>query len=159
MVGCFHVGQHFFHLDDDLKQRSLAKIWSIYPRAIALHEGPGRPVRVEIPFRDTHLPGYLRLRPEPHRPVVIQINGLDNLKEIEQDAIGRMFHEAGMNTIAFDGPGQGEMRARMPMIPDYHTAVSAVLDWLDREHRGHLDLSRLDEVPYTVDWVRRHLAA
>jgi hypothetical protein len=28
-AGCFQVGQHFFYFDDDLKSRSLRKIWSL----------------------------------------------------------------------------------------------------------------------------------
>jgi hypothetical protein len=35
-----------------------------------------------------------------------------------------MVFAAGFNTIAFDGPGQGEMWASMKMIPDCHAAAS-----------------------------------
>ena len=59
---------------------------------------------------------------------MVQINGLDNLKEIEQHTIGQILLQAGFNTITFDGPGQGEMLKSMKMIPDYHSAVSAVVD-------------------------------
>ena len=149
-VGCFHVGQHFFYLDEALKQRSLEKIWSRYPQALALHDEPGRPVRVEIPFRDAQIPAYLRRQPEPGRPLVIQINGLDNLKEVEQHTVGQMFYDAGLNTIAFDGPGQGEMWATMKMIPDYHSAVSAIIDWVVRQHGDHIDTGRIAAIGFSM---------
>jgi len=36
-AACFHVGQHFFYFDDELKARSLEKIWSVYPKALLLY--------------------------------------------------------------------------------------------------------------------------
>lgn len=149
-VGCFHVAQHFFYLDDSLKQRSLEKIWSLYPRALALHDEPGRPARAEIPFRGVHIPAYLRRQPDPGRPLVIQINGLDNLKEVEQHAVGQMFYDAGLNTIAFDGPGQGQMWASMRMIPDYHTAVTAIIDWIAQHHGDHIDTGRIAVIGFSM---------
>ncbi|MHB9856691.1 alpha/beta hydrolase family protein [Streptomyces sp. YIM S03343] len=149
-IGCFHVGQHFFYLDDDIKQRCLEKIWSVYPKALTLHNGQGRPLRADIPFRGTTIPAYLRLQPTPGRPLVVQVNGLDNLKEVEQHAVGQMFYDAGLNTIAFDGPGQGEMWASMKAIPDYHTAVSAVIDWTDKHHGDHIDTSRIGAIGFSM---------
>ena len=119
-AGCFHVGQHFFYLDDGLKNKCLEKIWAIYPKAIELNGGPDRPVRAEIPFRGASIPAYYRLQPEPGLPLVIQVNGLDNLKEIEQHNVGMMFYNAGLNTIAFDGPGTGgdvEIHENDPRLP------------------------------------------
>lgn len=170
-AGCFHVGQHFFYLNDDLKQRCLEKIWEVYPKELALYAEDRRPVRVDIPFRGVPIPGYLRLCRIPKKPLVIQINGLDNLKECEQHAIGEMLSRTGFNTLVFDGPGQGEMWADMKMIPDYHSAVSAVLDWIEHHHHRHIDkelkyypdgehvcANYLDEVlPYAVDWLSKHL--
>lgn len=149
-VGCFHIGQHFFYLDPVPKQRSLEKIWELYPRALDLYDGPGRPVRADIPFRGVRIPAYVRLRPEPGRPLVVQINGLDNLKEVEQHAVGRMFYDAGLNTIAFDGPGQGEMWSAMKMIPDYHAAVSSVIDWMTKQHGDHVDTGRIAAIGFSM---------
>ncbi len=149
-AACFHVGQHFFYFDDDLKNRSLEKIWSIYPRALALHGDQERPIRVDIPFRDVYIPGYLRLQPVPGRPLVIQINGLDNLKETEQHAIGYMLFNAGFNAIAFDGPGQGEMWKSMRMIPEYHEAVTAVLDWLEVHYANRIALDKAGAIGFSM---------
>ncbi len=149
-VACYHVGQHFYFLDDTQKTHALDMIRALYPRAIALNTGPDRPIRAEIPFRGTTIPAYLRLQPEPGRPVVVQVNGLDNLKETEQHNVGLKFYAAGFNTIAFDGPGQGEMLDRMAMIPDYHTAVSAVIDWLIAEHAAHIDVTRIGAIGFSM---------
>ena len=149
-VGCFHVGQHFFYLDAAQKQRSLEKIWALYPQALALHDEPGCPVRADIPFRDTRIPAYLRRQPDPGRPLVIQVNGLDNLKEAEQHAVGQLFYDAGLNTLAFDGPGQGEMHAAMKLIPDYNAAVSAIIDWAARCHGGHIDTGRIAVIGFSM---------
>jgi alpha-beta hydrolase superfamily lysophospholipase len=158
-AGCFHVGQHFFYLDDELKNRSLEKIWSIYPRAIALNRDRKRSIRVDMPFRGVSIPGYLHLQPTPHQPLVIQINGLDNLKEIEQHAIGAMLFRTGVNTIAFDGPGQGEMWESMKMIQDYHAAVSAVIDWLEQHYSQHIDMERIGAIGFSMGGFFAPLAA
>ncbi len=158
-AACFHVGQHFFYFDDALKAQSLEKIWSIYPRALSLYPDEHRPIRVDIPFRDAHIPGYLRLRPMPGKPLVVQINGLDNLKEIEQHTIGQMLWHAGFNTITFDGPGQGEMWKSMKMIPDYHAAVSAVIDWITREYAHHIDRERIGAIGFSMGGFFAPLAA
>ena len=149
-VACFHVGQHFFYVDAAQKQRALDRVWALYPEAIALDDSPERPIRAEIQFRGTTIPAYMRLQPEAGRPVVVQINGLDNIKEAEQHHVGRLFYAAGFNTIAFDGPGQGEMLARMAMIPDYHAAVSAVIDWLIAEQGEHIDTTRIGAIGFSM---------
>lgn len=158
-AGCYHVGQHFFYLDDDLKKKCLDRIWSIYPRALELTEDISRPRRVDIPFRGVKIPGYLRLQPRPGKPMIVQINGLDNLKEIEQHNVGLIFYQAGFNTIAFDGPGQGEMWDSMKMIPDYHEAVKVVIDWLEKNQNNHIDLERLGAIGFSMGGFFAPLAA
>ncbi len=158
-AACFHVGQHFFYFDDALKEKCLEKIWSIYPRALALYRDDLRPIRVDIPFRDVRIPGYLRLQPKPGQSLVVQINGLDNLKECEQHAIGQLLRRAGFNTIAFDGPGQGEMWKSMKMIPDYHRSVSAVIDWIGENYDQHIDMDRIGAIGFSMGGFFAPLAA
>jgi dipeptidyl aminopeptidase/acylaminoacyl peptidase len=57
--------------------------------------------------------------------------------------MGGLFAEAGFNFFTFDGPGQGEMRKNMKMIPDYEKAVSAIIDWLEHNNRYNVDLKRI----------------
>ena len=157
-VACFHIGQHFYFLDDEIKARSLEKIWDLYPKAISLYE-ENRPLRVEVPFRGAFIPGYLRLQPAAGRPLVVQINGLDNLKETEQHAIGRMLFDAGFNAIAFDGPGQGEMLKSMAMIPDYQESVSCLIDWIESHYGGYIDMERIGAVGFSMGGYFAPLAA
>ena len=158
-AGCFQVGQHFFYLDDDLKRRCLDKIWSIYPQALALYPEGQRPTRLDIPFQSVHIPGYLRLQPDAGRPLIIQINGLDNIKECEQHSIGQMLYHAGFNAVTFDGPGQGEMWPDMKMIPDYHQAVSTVIDWIGAHYGDHVDLDRIGAIGFSLGGFLGPLAA
>lgn len=135
-AGCYHIGQHFFYFDDEKKTRAMHEIWRIYKQAIALYPDSEQPERLEIPFRDTVIPGYLRLQEEKDRPLIILINGMDNIKEIEQHYWANLFVEAGLNTFVFDGPGQGEKE--LVYYPDGE----------------HVCANYLDEViPKTIDWL------
>jgi alpha-beta hydrolase superfamily lysophospholipase len=149
-AGCYHVGQHFFYIDPGQKAAALKKIWEIYPRAIVFEDEPVRPIRIDVPFHQTVIPGYLKIQPIPERPLIICINGMDNLKEIEQHSISSMFYEAGFNTLTFDGPGQGEMWSSMKMIPDYETAVTALIDWLEANDRFGIDLTRIGALGFSM---------
>ena len=129
-AGCYHVGQHFFYFDDLKKDVAMNEIWRLYDRALSLYHPDERPKRIEIPFRETVIPGYLRLQHGHARPLIILINGMDNLKEVEQHHWSELLVEAGFNTFVFDGPGQGEMGYSLKMIPDYETSVTEILNWL-----------------------------
>ncbi len=89
------------------------------------------------------IPGYLRLAEEPNRPLIICINGLDNIKEAENHYMGNLLLDAGFNVFAFDGPGQGEMWQHMKMIPDYEKAISTIIDWFEKENKYAIDLTRI----------------
>jgi alpha-beta hydrolase superfamily lysophospholipase len=149
-VACYHVGQHFFYIDPAQKEAALKEIWRLYPQAIALCDDPSRPVRVDIPFRNATIPGYLRIQPNPGRPLILCINGMDNLKETEQHSVSEMLYRAGFNTVVFDGPGQGEMLSAMRMIPDYEEATTAVLDWLEAHDDYGFDLSRIGALGFSM---------
>ncbi len=142
-AGCFHIGQHIFFIDLQQKQRSQERARQCYERAIALYDEPERPLRLEIPFRNTVIPSYLRLASQPDRPLIIHISGLDNIKEVENHHMGSLIVSAGFNFLAFDGPGQGEMRPHMKMIPDYEEAVSAIIDWFEHNNVYGVDLMRI----------------
>ena len=107
-----------------------------------------RPIeRVEIPFGDGVLPGYLAL---PHEPkdgekfaCAIGIDGMDGSKEIMCSMYGDKMLERGMASFVYDGPGQGECPVNgVYVTKDNHMeAAQAVYDWLD----GHpaIDSDRL----------------
>jgi esterase/lipase len=73
-------------------------------------------------------------------PVVLLIAGLDSSKE-EFHTFSRLFLRRGVATLAFDGPGQGEVEFELPIEPAYERPVGAVLDWLAT--RGDVDGTRV----------------
>lgn len=82
-----------------------------------------------FPYKQIEFPGYLHLF-DKDAPTVFFINGLDSSKEVELATFARDFFERGMNVIAFDGPGQGEMRSIFPMNRNNHAeAFSALIDY------------------------------
>ncbi len=98
--------------------------------------------RVEIPFEDTVIPGYLR-RPtdsDGPAPCVVLIGGLESTKE-ESYLFEQMCLRRGLATFAFDGPGQGEMFFHRKLRPDFERYASAVVDRL--EQADGLDSARL----------------
>jgi alpha-beta hydrolase superfamily lysophospholipase len=149
-AGCFHIGQHFFYIDPDQKIRAEERLRANYKRAIDLYDEATRPIRIEIPFRHTRIPGYLRLTGKPKRPMVILINGMDNLKEVELHHYGNLLMAAGFNVFAFDGPGQGEMWQDMKFIPDYEEAVSRIIDWFEENDEYEIDLERIGTLGWSL---------
>jgi dienelactone hydrolase len=149
-AGCYHIGQHFYYFDEEGKNEAMHEIWRLYRKAILLYHTSERPLRVEIPFRDTSIPGYLRLQEEKQRPLIILINGMDNIKEIEQHFWAGLFVEAGFNTFVFDGPGQGEMQFNMKMIPDYEKSVVAIIDWFEANSYAEIDMNQIGTVGFSM---------
>lgn len=124
---CHHFGKFVFFEDLDEAHRASQATVSNYGKALPCLDPPGE--RVLIPYGDSTLPGYLRIPPGATRPpVVIFICGLDSVKE-EMNSFEPLFHQRGMATLTFDGPGQGESEA-LPIEPAFEKPVAAVLDWL-----------------------------
>jgi 2,6-dihydroxypseudooxynicotine hydrolase len=119
-------------------QRAKAEL---YLRA-APHLRPAA-ARVDIPFEDTSIPGYLRLPAQADGaavPCVVLIGGLESTKE-ESYLFEAMCLRRGVATFAFDGPGQGELFFDRKLQPDFERYVSAVVDHL--EGVDGIDASRL----------------
>jgi 2,6-dihydroxypseudooxynicotine hydrolase len=87
--------------------------------------------RVDIPFENTSIPAYLR-RPEGDGPApcVVLIGGLESTKE-ESYRFEEMCLRRGLATMAFDGPGQGEMFFTRKLGPGFEKVTSAVVDHLE----------------------------
>jgi dienelactone hydrolase len=66
--------------------------------------------RVEVPYEGTTLPAYFVKASAASGPVptVVVFDGLDNCKEMSSLFCGLEFARRGFNTLAVDGPGQGE---------------------------------------------------
>ena len=96
---------------------------------------PHKVERVEIPFEDTSLPGYLHLPPDGAGPTpcVVFLGGMDNFKEMLVTAPSDRFLERGIAVLAFDGPGQNEAlisRGIHCTEDNFVTAGKAAMDYL-----------------------------
>jgi fermentation-respiration switch protein FrsA (DUF1100 family) len=102
--------------------------------------------RIEIPFGDKSLPGYLHL-PSKRRagklPCVLSIDGMDGFKEMLHSLYGDRFFERGIASLAIDGPGQGECCVRdIHVTPtNFMDAGRAALAWMRAQ--PELDPDRL----------------
>jgi dipeptidyl aminopeptidase/acylaminoacyl peptidase len=90
--------------------------------------------RVDVPYEDAALAAYFMRAPgAPSRaPTVVLFNGMDNCKEMSVVFAGLEFAKRGINTLAIDGPGQGEsLRLRkIHSRPDYEVAGTAAYDYV-----------------------------
>ena len=81
----------------------------------------------QVPYQDTHLSAY-RFTPEHPRGTIVVFGGFDSYI-VEWLPAALALRDAGLDTIIFDGPGQGTvLDAGTPMTPDWHLPVAAVLD-------------------------------
>jgi pimeloyl-ACP methyl ester carboxylesterase len=72
--------------------------------------------KVEVPFGNQSLPGYLHLPHKPKNgekfPCILAVGGMDGTKEHGVAMYGDKNLERGIAVFAVDGPGQGECFAR-----------------------------------------------
>ena len=136
---CHHFGKFVFFEDLDQLRAASDATASAFRRAAPLLDPPAEPIT--IPYAGRALPGYLR-RPHgvPRPPVVLLIAGLDSTKE-EFHTFTGLFLRRGVATLAFDGPGQGEVEFDLPIEPLFERPVAAVLDWV--QTRSELDGDRV----------------
>ncbi|MEW2159855.1 alpha/beta fold hydrolase [Streptomyces sp. NPDC007189] len=80
-----------------------------------------------VPYQATQLTAY-RFTPAQPRGTIVVFGGYDSyIAEWLPAALA--LRDAGLDTVIFDGPGQGTvLDAGTPMTPDWHLPVAAVLD-------------------------------
>lgn len=150
-VGCYHVGQHIFFIDSNQKEITQEKARISYKKAIDLYDEQERPIRIEIPFNGAIIPGYLRLSNISNKPLVIFINGMDNIKEAEGHSQGTLFQKHGFNFFTFDGIGQGEMWKNIKFdVREYHKVVSIIIDWFEKQQIYDIDIERIALVGFSL---------
>lgn len=101
---------------------------------------PAEPVT--LPWPTAPLPGYLR-RPAGATapcPLVVFFNGAGIVKE-EMTLWSAPFLARGMATLAFDGPGCGELRGRLVTDCGQEDITTAILAWA--ANRPDLDAARV----------------
>ena len=135
----YHYAQNLYYDDLDVKREAHDRKVAVFRRAAPLFNPPLE--RVGIPFEKTSLPAYLRLPSgQTKAPCVILLGGLDTTKE-DYMVVNDLCVERGLATLAFDGPGQGEMLYEMLWRPDFDRAIYAVLDYL--QTRPEIDGARI----------------
>ncbi|HZQ63952.1 MAG TPA: alpha/beta fold hydrolase [Gaiellaceae bacterium] len=138
----FHYAQFMWFHDPERRESGQRRKVELYERAAPHLVPPGE--RVEIPFEGATIPAVVRLPlGEPPRdgwPCVLLLGGLESTKE-ESLLFENMCLERGIATVAFDGPGQGELFFQVKLQPDFERYTSAVVD--DLEQRDAVDVSRL----------------
>ena len=107
--------------------------------------------RVEVPFEGAALPALFMKAPGGPRgaPTVVVFDGMDNCKVMSVLFNGLEFAARGWNTLAIDGPGQGEsLRLRdMYARHDYETAGTAAYDYVAK--RPEVDAARVVVMGYS----------
>jgi pimeloyl-ACP methyl ester carboxylesterase len=129
----FRCSEFFLHCipEDPRIDSAYKNSIQAYKAGCALYDPPIIPV--EIPYRNTTLPGYFHRVDESDtkRPLFIMHSGFDGSAEELHGEGARAGVERGYNVLAFDGPGQyGPIhRERMPFRPDWEKVVTPVVDF------------------------------
>jgi 2,6-dihydroxypseudooxynicotine hydrolase len=156
-----HFGSFAWFVDEERRERVHRRGVELWERAAPHLDPPAE--RIEAPYPGgADVPGYLRIpdgTPDglDESPLVILLSGLDSTKE-EQHTRASDFHARGVATLSVDGPGQGELWYTRTMTPDYHEAISAVVDHV--EGTDGVDASRLGVYGVSVGgFYAPHVAA
>lgn len=136
---CYHLS-YFLSVDDpEAHAQGLAKMVECHDRVLPYMEPATE--KIGIPFPEADLTGLLSV-PAKGRPapVVIFLPGLDSTKEQRHGGRGSLLRR-GMAVLSLDGPGQGEISAKLAIRHDYEVAVAAAIDAL--EGRDDIDAARV----------------
>jgi len=106
---------------------------------------------VEVPYEGVMLPAlFMKAQGAAGRaPTVVIVNGMDNAKEMSIFFAGLEFARRGFNTLAMDGPGQGEsLRIRgIHSRYDYEAPGAAAYDYVSQ--RSDVDPKRVAIMGYS----------
>src|SRR5215203_686807 len=129
---------------------------SLYARSLPVLRPAVR--RVEVPWRATHLPGYLAFPETMSGPasLVVMLNGTSTSKE-ETLLWGGAFLEQGLAVLALDWPGSGESSLHVPPTPDCDDFLEGVIVVVSGE--SVIDASRIGLVGFSLGGAVAALAA
>lgn len=135
----YHYAQFLYFSHPQKREAGQRRKEALYRRAAPLLTPSAEPI--EIAIDDTSIPAYLRLPAQSGPfPCAVLIGGLESTKE-ESYLFENLLLRRGVATLAFDGPGQGEMWFRRKMQPDFERYTSRVIDYL--EGRKEIDPGRI----------------
>jgi alpha-beta hydrolase superfamily lysophospholipase len=107
---------------------------------------------IDVKYEDAALPAYFMRSPvaSGRAPTVVLFDGLDNCKEMSVLFAGVELAFRGFNTLAIDGPGQGEaLRLRhIHSRYDYEVAGTAAYEYV--ASRGDVDPERVAIAAYSL---------
>ena len=128
----YFTGERFVYPGE--QKREIGRLALKYQQAGLVRRHPSiEPV--EVPFESTTLPGLFMKASESASgkvPTVVVFDGMDNCKEMSVLFCGLEFAARGWNTLAIDGPGQGESLRLRDLYAryDYEGAGTAAFDFL-----------------------------
>ncbi len=138
------TAEFFMTLRDDRKLPYYLKCREAFNKAIDLFDE--KPMRIEVPFEGSLLPGYL-FKPSGIKkpPLMIMFGGLDSLAEELYFGISHHLNERGIAMLAVDGPGQGaSLRLNnLHTRYDYNIAGTAVLDYIINNLNNEVEVNRV----------------
>jgi dipeptidyl aminopeptidase/acylaminoacyl peptidase len=131
------AGNYYFTADRPVPPSD--RKFDLYRKALrCFHEGFERRYpqmeRIDVPYEGAALPAYFlpAEKAAAPAPTVVLFDGLDNCKEMSVLFAGMEFAKRGFNTLAIDGPGQGEaLRLRkIHSRYDYEVAGTAAYEYV-----------------------------
>ncbi|MBD3316182.1 MAG: prolyl oligopeptidase family serine peptidase, partial [Chitinivibrionales bacterium] len=141
MAAIYYRFAEFLAIEEPDRKRIFEKMVPIYERAGKYFSPPHRVI--EVKFEGYTIKGYLRHPYNAEKvPCLFSIGGIDGVKEEKagpsEDAIGRNWA-----MLAFDLPGQGELRRLKGILPrpDFHKVISLFID--EMEKLPEIDGSRI----------------
>ena len=88
---------------------------------------------------------------QQYAPLVIYVNGMDNIKEAENHFLGQALSKNGFNFLAFDGPGQAELWKDVKFDLNYYESVSTIIDWLfEHNEQYKINLKKIATVGFSL---------
>ena len=138
----YRVAEFFLSYTDERKVPTYLNSAGAFQEAVVLTPTMER---VQVPYEDTHMPGYLFLPDPPinNPPVVILTGGADSTAEEVYFIGAPEATKRGFACLVVDGPGRGGMlRLQQSLaIPDFERPVTAMVDYLAA--RGDVDSNRI----------------
>jgi dienelactone hydrolase len=148
-AGYYHYTGERMVYPGELKSKIYEKAMVCFDKGFAIRYPQFE--RVAVPYEGTTLPAFFipAQNARAAAPTVVVFDGLDNCKEMSSVFCGLEFSRRGFNTLAIDGPGQGETlrRQKIPSRYDYEVPGRAAYDYV--ASRNEVDASKVAIMGYS----------
>lgn len=125
----YRSAEFFMRLDDPHKTPTRSKFLQLALEWWGIQDSDRFMIPYEQDSKKVFLPAY-RFTPDYPKGTLVVFGGSDSCIE-EFFPVMMVLVERGYDIVLFEGPGQGRMLAeqQVPLIPDWHNPVAAVLDY------------------------------